>query len=133
EIANNSTAEKKTTVRTEVLGPAGQLAAQMESTQSVPVGKVVTFEQTTPAITNPKLWDPEHPNLYSVKTTVLDDGKPVDDFTSPLGFRLFKWTPDQGFFLNGEHLYIYGANVHQDHAGWGDAVTNAGFERDVKM
>ncbi|MFT3787326.1 MAG: glycoside hydrolase family 2 TIM barrel-domain containing protein [Tepidisphaeraceae bacterium] len=25
------------------------------------------------------------------------------------------------------------ANVHQDHAGWGDAVTNAGIERDVRM
>ena len=57
----------------------------------------------------------------------------MDDFTSPLGFRWFKFTADQGFFLNGEHHYFRGANVHQDHAGWGDAVADSGFHRDVKM
>ena len=64
---------------------------------------------------------------------VLDGGKPVDDYMSPLGFRWFKWTADQGFFLNGEHYYFKGANVHQDHAGWGDAVADSGFFRDVKL
>ena len=64
---------------------------------------------------------------------MLDDGKPVDDYTSPLGFRWFKFTADQGFFLNGEHYYFKGANVHQDHAGWGDAVADSGFFRDVKL
>ena len=90
---------------------------------------------TKPAepIANPELWSPEHPNLYSVKTVVLDGGKPVDDYTSPLGFRWFKFTADQGFFLNGEHHYFKGANVHQDHAGWGDAVADSGFFRDVKL
>ena len=39
----------------------------------------------------------------------------------------------KGFFLNGKHLYLRGANVHQDHAGWGDAVTEAGMWRDVRM
>ena len=57
----------------------------------------------------------------------------MDDYTSPLGFRWFKFTADQGFFLNGEHYYFKGANVHQDHAGWGDAVADSGFFRDVKL
>jgi len=64
---------------------------------------------------------------------VMDEGKAVDDFESPLGFRWFKFTADQGFFLNGEHYYFKGANAHQDHAGWGDAVADSGFLRDVKM
>ena len=68
-----------------------------------------------------------------MKTTVLDDGKPVDDFTSPLGFRWFKFTADKGFFLNGKHRYLLGANVHQDHAGWGDAVTDNASFRDVRL
>ena len=29
--------------------------------------------------------------------------------------------------------YFRGANVHQDQAGWGDAVTNGAIERDVRM
>lgn len=38
-----------------------------------------------------------------------------------------------GIFLNGEHLYFKGANVHQDHAGWGDAVTETGMRRDIRL
>ena len=68
-----------------------------------------------------------------MSTVVLDGGQPVDDYVSPLGFRWFQFTADRGFFLNGEHYYFKGANVHQDHAGWGDAVADSGFFRDVKL
>jgi hypothetical protein len=105
----------------------------MESKQTIAAGATNVFDQTSEAIANPQLWSPENPNLYSVKTVVLDGGKPVDDYTSPLGFRWFKFTADQGFFLNGEHYYFKGANVHQDHAGWGDAVADSGFFRDVTL
>ncbi len=49
------------------------------------------------------------------------------------GIRSIQWTADRGFFLNGKHLYFHGANVHQDHAGWGDAITDYGAIRDVKL
>jgi beta-galactosidase len=50
------------------------------------------------------------------------------NFETPFGFRWFKWTADQGFFLNGGAFYYFkGADVHQDHAGWGDAVADSGF------
>jgi hypothetical protein len=133
EVVNDSAAPKSATVRTAVLDADGRQVAAMESALTVAAGKSLVFDQTSKPVANPKLWSPQTPNLYTVKTTVLDGGKPVDDFTSPLGFRSIKFTADQGFFLNGEHHYFKGANVHQDHAGWGDAVTNAGFERDVKM
>jgi hypothetical protein len=158
EIVNASGAAKSMTLRTSVLDAKGKTVAQMESTQSIPAGATTVFDQTSKAIANPKLWSPEHPNLYSVKTVVLEEivaqasrlsgseqmkhtggtpvplrYKPVDDYTSPLGFRWFKFTADQGFFLNGEHRYFKGANVHQDHAGWGDAVADSGFFRDVQM
>jgi beta-galactosidase len=133
EVVNDSGVTKSVTVRTSVLDAKGRAVANVESTQSMAPGGTNVFDQTSKPISHPKLWSPEHPNLYSVKTTVLDDGKPVDDYTSPLGFRWFKFTADQGFFLNGEHYYFKGANVHQDHAGWGDAVADSGFSRDVKL
>ena len=133
EVVNDSGAAKVTTVKTLVLDAKGKTVAQMESTRTIAAGATNVFDQTSTPIANPALWSPEHPYLYSVKTIVLDDGKPVDDYTSPLGFRWFKFTADQGFFLNGKHYYFRGANVHQDHAGWGDAVADSGFFRDVKF
>ena len=105
----------------------------METQLTVPAGATNIFDQTSAAIAHPELWSPAHPNLYAVTTIVLVDGKPVDDYSSPLGFRWFKFTAEQGFFLNGEHYYFKGANVHQDHAGWGDAVVDRGFFRDVSL
>jgi hypothetical protein len=133
EVVNESGAAKSITVKTSVVNAKGKSVAEMESKQNLAAGTTNTFDQTSAAIAKPELWSPEHPNLYSVKTVVQDGSTPVDDYTSPLGFRWFKFTADQGFFLNGEHYYFKGANVHQDHAGWGDAVADSGFFRDVKL
>ena len=133
EVVNQSGATKSVTVKTSVVDAKGKTVARMESTQTIEAGATNVFDQTSGPVAHPKLWSPQHPNMYSVKTIVLDGGKPVDDYTSPLGFRWFKFTADQGFFLNGEHYYFKGANVHQDHAGWGDAVADSGFYRDVKL
>lgn len=133
EVVNDSGAAKSVTVKTSVLDAKGKTVAQMESTHTIAANETNYFDQTSVPVVHPKLWSPEHPNLYSVKTLVLDGGKPVDDYTSPLGFRWFKFTADKGFFLNGKHYYFEGANVHQDHAGWGYAVADSGFFRDVKL
>jgi beta-galactosidase len=133
EIANQSSAPKDCTVRTEIVDPAGEIVAAMTSRRRIAPGATETFDQTSEAIAQPQLWSPEQPILYAVKTTVLDGERPVDDFVSPLGFRWFEFTADRGFFLNGRHRYFRGANVHQDHAGWGDAVADSGFHRDVRL
>lgn len=133
EVVNDSSTTKSATVRTSVLDADGKTVAEMQATRSIAPRSMASFNQTSDAIANPRLWHPDHPYLYTVHTTVLDDGKPTDQFTSPLGFRWFKFTADQGFFLNGEHHYFKGANLHQDHAGWGDAVSDSGFFRDIKM
>ncbi len=132
EVANDSGAAKSATVKTFIVDAKGKTVAQMESSQTITPGATNIFDQTSAPIVNPKLWSPEHPNLYSVKTIVLED-RNAADMLRLLGFRWFKFTADQGFFLNGEHYYFEGANVHQDHAGWGDAVADSGFFRDVKL
>ena len=133
EVANDGSAPASCTLRQQVLDPDGDVVTEVKSTQTVASGTTVTFDQTTAAIPHPKLWHPKHPFLYSARTTIERDSRPVDAVLSPLGFRWMKWTADRGFFLNGEHYYFHGANVHQDHAGWGDAVTDGAIYRDVKM
>lgn len=133
EVRNNYNEDKNCTVKTEIADPDGKMISMMESTEVVQKNQVRTFSQTLPAIANPKLWCPESPFLHKAITTVLCDGKAIDRYETTFGIRWFSWSATEGFFLNGEHYYLLGANVHQDHAGWGDAVTNAGFKRDVQM
>jgi hypothetical protein len=133
DVVNNSGDAKSTTVRQQVIDPDGNVVADFSTAQPIAAGATVTFDMASPELKQPKLWHPEHPFMYSLKTTVLDGTRVADEYTTPFGIRSIKWTADQGFFLNGEHLYIRGANVHQDQAGWADAVTNADIERDVKL
>jgi hypothetical protein len=133
EVRNDSTAAKACVLKTVVLDPDGKVVASMTSRQSVPTGNTATFNQTTEPIARPKLWHPDHPVLYQAVSEVRDGEKVADRFETTFGFRWFKWTADQGLFLNGEHYYFKGVNAHQDHAGWGDAVADSGFFRDVEM
>ena len=129
--------EEKTTVEgklvSTLLDPKGQKVSEVSTPFSLAAGGVQEIAQSFPTVTNPALWHPDTPQLYTVKSQVFRGDKEVDSYETPFGIRWFEFTKDKGFFLNGEKFYIRGANVHQDRAGWGDAVVNSAFDRDVKM
>ena len=77
---------------------------------------------------NPFLWDIDNPYLYTLKCT-LDNHTQTVDF----GIRTIEFSSENGFFLNGKHLYLEGVNLHQDRGGWGDAGTVEDMRRDLKM
>ncbi|MGC9984796.1 MAG: glycoside hydrolase family 2 TIM barrel-domain containing protein [Polyangia bacterium] len=133
EIRNDSAAAKTCVLKTTIVDPDGKAIASVSSMQSVPAGTTVTFDQTTDPIARPKLWHPDHPFLYKAVSEVSAGSRKADQFQTTFGLRWFKWTADRGFLLNGAHYYFKGVNAHQDHAGWGDAVADSGFFRDVKM
>jgi len=73
-------------------------------------------------VTNPSLWSVETPSLYTLKTTVRENGKIVDSYETSFGIRTIKFDNNKGFFLNGKSMKIKGVCVHQDHAGVGIAI-----------
>lgn len=74
------------------------------------------------------LWSPEQPYLYTLVVNVGEDSTAIN-----FGVRSIKWDKDKGFYLNGKRYLLQGANVHQDHGGWGDAVTHTGIARDISI
>ena len=133
EIGNASAKAQSVLLVSRVYGPSGKLVATARSRRAVPAGASATIQHAPPSIARPELWQPGRPAMYSLKSEVHVDGKLADTYTTPFGIRSIKWTADRGFFLNGEHVYLVGANVHQDQAGWGDAVTRSAMRRDVQM
>lgn len=135
EIRNQSDEERTVDVETSIYDQSGALVAKASKKGVVMTPNAVReVEIVTPQVKDAKRWSPETPNLYRAETTVVDAKTSLfyDRFSDQFGFRTIKWTADKGFFLNGENRYFHGANVHQDRAGWGDAVTHAGFERDIR-
>ncbi|MCP5078228.1 MAG: beta-galactosidase, partial [Psychromonas sp.] len=132
-IENNSNKAKKFTLKTVITDNNNNQISEMVSLKTIGANQSLDIEQLSDEVSQPKLWSPDSPNLYQAKTTVYEHDSLVDSYQTQFGFRWMQWTADEGFFLNGEHLYLEGVNVHQDHAGWGDAVTKAGVYRDLKL
>jgi len=133
EIRNDNAASKSCTLKTDIVDNKGATVGTVSSTQTVPASSTITVDQTTPAIASPSLWHPDHPTLYRAVSAISDGATSLDSFSTTFGFRSISWSASSGFSINGTHLYLHGVDVHQDHAGWGDGVTNAGFFRDVKL
>ena len=68
-----------------------------------------------------KLWDTQHPNLYTVHVRLLTGGKVVDEDSRRIGFREATFT-DHGFSLNGKILKLRGLNRHQTFPFMGQAM-----------
>ena len=133
ELTNDGTEPVQGRLLTGLVDPGGKMVVKQETPFSLNAGETKEIIQKFAPIRNPQLWHPDTPRLYKAETRVYKGDALCDTFTTPFGIRWFEFTKDKGFFLNGKHLYIRGANVHQDHAGWGDAVANTAFDRDVKM
>ncbi|MFZ5551220.1 MAG: glycoside hydrolase family 2 protein [Pseudomonadota bacterium] len=133
EVRNQRATPATVALVSEVLDATGKRIAQHRSEQTVPARGKADVDQTLPEIASPRLWSPDQPYLYKLVSHLHVNGKPVDRYETPFGIRTIQFTADKGFFLNGKHFYMVGANVHQDQAGWADGVTDGAARRDVKM
>lgn len=77
-------------------------------------------------IYNPYAWSPEHPYLYSVKLTVLDD-----ELTKEVGLKTVAYDTN-GFILNGERYQLHGVCEHQDFGGVGVALNQDIIDYKIK-
>lgn len=69
---------------------------------------------TRPEVNAPHLWTDTDPYLYTLVSTVLVDGEPVDEVTNRVGLRTAVFDCDRGFLLNGEQVKIKGMCLHHD-------------------
>ena len=78
------------------------------------------------------LWNGrKNPYLYSVKATLIKDGKEVDCVSTNFGCRTFEIDPERGFILNGEEYPLRGVSRHQDRLGIGNALLPEHHEEDI--
>ncbi len=83
-------------------------------------------------VTSPRLWHPHHPNLYTLTARLLRGSEVLDEVSERIGIRRVEFRPD-GFFINGEKLFLDGANRHQEYPYVGFALTDSLQRRDVRL
>jgi len=120
-VSNESAKAAQITLETSVLDGAGKVVKTVQSKQSIAANQSVKLDQSI-ALSNPKLWNVETPNLYQTLTKVIMGGKVIDDQLNSFGIRTFKFDAATGFWLNGRNFKLKGACLHHDGGAVGAAV-----------
>src|SRR5450755_4083325 len=79
-----------------------------------------------------KLWDLEHPNLYSVHVRLLKGTQLIDQDLRKLGLRHAEFT-DHGFELNGKVIKLRGLDRHQTFPFVGQAMPGRAQRSDANI
>ena len=85
------------------------------------------------AITNPRLWSPDTPDLYTVRVELKQGGSVVDCHDTRCGIRSIRFDANEGFFLNGKNLKFRGVNEHHDAGCLGAAVPDDVMRRRFRI
>ena len=132
-IDNNTTSQQTVVVRNKIISPAGvQVASASKKLSLNPSAKSIrSLSQLQ--VSRPQIWSCETPYIYKVVTTIEQNGKVVDTYETPTGFRTFKFDAEKGFSLNGKSMKINGVCQHHDLGCLGAAVNEDALYRQLRI
>ena len=132
DILNEGSGVTNVSVQFTVTGSDGKKPAEASVQLSAMEADAEVATNCLLTVSNPRLWHPDHPWLYTLKTDVLRGGKMVDSVSTRFGIRTLAYDDKLGFVINGEPLTLRGANRHQDFPWLGNAVPDNAQYRDLK-
>lgn len=94
--------------------------------------EIKNFKDGSTKIEEVHLWSVDDPYLYTLKGTIIQNGKEIHSLTRKVGFRTYSFT-DKGFFLNGTKLKLIGLNRHQSYPEFGIAAPRSLHEEDAHL
>ena len=128
EVEVTATAEGGNAIEVSILDGKGQTLVSAHN--DIEKGGLIC---TTMEVANPQLWSPEHPNLYTLRVQLMDNGKAIDEISEKIGIRTVSVSREKGFQLNGQTRKLKGVCLHHDLGPLGAAVNKAALIRQVKI
>ena len=130
QITNESATTGQSEVSFKLTGPSGKSLILNDSSAEfgrIDAGKAVTFSKSF-HVSNPKKWDCENPNLYTLTIELSTGHKIVKKFG-------FKETEVRGaqMFVNGKPIKLRGCNRHEAHPLRGRSLEGDLWRRDVEL
>ncbi|WP_062108879.1 Ig-like domain-containing protein [Bacillus niameyensis] len=109
-----------------------QVGTVISEPKTVKPGSLSIIEQST-SMTNPILWDLDHPYRYKLVSEVLVDERVVDTYETRFGVRYFQFDANEGFSLNGCYMKLHGVCMHHDLGALGAATNKRAVERQMQI
>lgn len=121
---------KMVRIATDILNRDGKVVSSKENEQKMNYDK--PFVQHL-EVTNPQLWSPEDPGLYTVVSRVFVEDRLVDRYQTRFGIRDIRFVADRGFFLNGKHRQFQGVCNHHDLGPLGAAINVSALRYQLEL
>jgi beta-galactosidase len=136
QVKNETAAAQTVTVINQIVDDQGAVLASAETPVNVPANGEQYASQTI-ELARPKLWSPDSPNLYRLRTILKNPGAPgtpeLDAEDTTFGVRSIYFLADRGFLLNDEPVKLLGMCLHGDAGAVGVAVPDGVLERRLRL
>lgn len=136
KVANDTEAAANITLKQTVFPKGGKTDAAIgtvtTASKSIAAGASADVTSTITAA-SPKLWSIKNPNLYTVRTEVLNGDTVLDTYDTEYGFRWTGFDATSGFSLNGEKVKLKGVSMHHDQGSLGAVANRRAIERQVEI
>jgi len=117
-------------IKAAIRNPQGMIVGCSESNMPVHTHQQTTEVSLPPVrLNSPDLWSPDSPTLYTADVKVYDGDMLVDSVSETFGIRKLEFSPDFGFRLNGEKIFLQGNAGHHDLGALGAACYDRAIER----
>jgi len=131
-VKNDLTVSKNIEVKQLIKDKAGKTVASANGILKVDAG-ATGINTRKINLLKPQLWSTDRPYLYTVVTQLFDNTRKIDEYSTPLGVRYFKFDAEKGFSLNGKPMKLNGVCNHHDLGALGSAVNYRATERQIEI
>lgn len=132
KVVNHSESDRNFTICSYIIDSDGNTVGKDTTVSALKSGECTSIIQDVLTY-SPYLWDIDSPVLYTMVTEIIENGECIDKTENTFGFRTISIDKDDGFFLNGRRVQLYGTCNHQDHAGVGVAIPDSINEYRIRL
>ena len=131
----NRTKAKSVQIRLKLYDPDGKLIYEhTDSPKWITTSRTMEAVLTEAEISQPQLWDTEHPQCYKAVVTLLyEDGTIADEVEEEFGIRTVEIGPAYGLKLNGRKVLLKGYANHHTLGALGAAAYPRAIEKRLQL
>ena len=130
-LTNTSSNNENYTLRYSITSPNGDICTQSQVSGNIAAGTTGSAKYNS-VINDPILWDIGKPNLYTVSTQVVVDGKVCDELTERTGIRTVRMQ-DGCFMINDKELLARGVCKHHQGEHQWNAMSDDDLRQEMDM
>jgi len=108
-----------------ILQKLSGIEKNIASNKTIDIQKVIDIKQ-------PEQWNPEHPYIYQLNTTLLVNGQAAQTLTQHIGFRQVEIKGNE-LLVNGKAIKLHGVNRHSIYPLTGRSVSPELDRKDAEL